>query len=253
MKKTILFLSFIFAISTLSAADNVVAPAVDQTPQPVVQPVAKTAPQAVNSNQQSPLDQWTFFQLGFWFNQPSATANSNVYGIKTGWPISSGYGSVNGLEASWVVAGTDHVQGLQACWVYTGNKEMQGVQASLACNVNKERFRGLQAGLVNVAGNIQGFQPGAVNVSNNVMGVQAAALTNVSNGEVVGAQLGLLNFTHTLNGFQASAFNHSQGKSDGFQLGFVNISNTSGGFQFGIANYIRDAWIPFLPFFNFSF
>ena len=73
-------------------------------------------------------------------------------------------------------------KGLQACWVYNGNKEMQGVQASLICNLNQERFRGLQASIVNVAGNIQGFQPGAVNVSKNVMGMQAAALTNVSNG-----------------------------------------------------------------------
>lgn len=250
MKKTILLLSSLVALSTLSAADNVAVPV--QTPQPIVpivQPVAKT----VSADQQSPLDQWSVFQLGFWFDQPSATANSNVYGIKTGWPISSGQGSVYGLEASWFAAATDHIQGVQACWVYTGNTDMQGVQASLACNVNQNRFRGLQAGVVNVAGDIQGFQPGAVNVANNVMGVQAAALTNVSTGEVVGAQLGLYNYTKTLDGFQASAFNYSKGKSDGFQLGFVNISNTSGGFQFGIANYIRDAWIPFFPFFNFSF
>ena len=82
MKKTISLLSFIFALSTLSAADNVTAPTAVQTPQVVVQPVVKTAPQTVNANQQAPLNQWTFFQLGFWFDQPSATANSNVYGIK---------------------------------------------------------------------------------------------------------------------------------------------------------------------------
>ncbi len=246
MKKTILFLAFIFAFSIISFADEVNAPAAE-TP-------AQTADQSIEPAQQlPPLDKWSCFQLGFWFDQPSSTANSNVYGLKTGWPISSGNGRVNGAEISWLASGTAYIQGVQGCWIYTGNKELQGLQASFICNINQDMLRGLQAGLVNVAGNLQGFQPGGVNVSKDMMGIQAAALTNVATGKVTGTQLGFFNYSQELNGFQASAFNYSAGKSNGFQLGFVNISNTGGGFQFGVANYIKDAWIPFLPFFNFSF
>lgn len=194
-------------------------------------------------------EKWSFIQIGFWFDIPSSTAKSNVYGLKTGWPISSGSGFVNGAEISWLAAATDNLNGLQACWIYTQNKYLTGAQGSFICNINKKGLRGLQAGLVNVSGNLTGFQPGGVNVSKDIDGIQASALTNVAQGTVTGAQFSLVNvINNTLNGFQASAFNTAE-KSNGFQLGLINLSN-SGGAQFGVANYIKDGWIPFMPFFN---
>lgn len=198
--------------------------------------------------QASKKEDWSFIQICFWFGLPTASIHSNVYGLKTGWPISSGTGNVNGAEISWTVAGTDNINGAQGAWVFTQNKNLQGIQAALVCNVNKEDLKGLQAGLVNVSGNLLGFQPGGVNVSKDMAGIQAAAITNVARGTVTGAQFSIVNVTKTLNGFQASAFNSAE-KTSGFQLGLINISK-SGGTQFGVANYIKDGWIPFLPFFN---
>jgi len=194
-------------------------------------------------------EKWSFLQIGFWFDFPSSTAKSNVYGLKTGQPISSGSGFVNGAEISWIVAGTDNLNGLQACWIYNQNKYLTGAQGSFICNISKEGLRGLQAGLVNISGNLTGFQPGGVNVSKDIDGIQAGVLTNVARGTVTGAQFSLVNVINdTLNGFQTSAFNTAE-KSNGFQLGLINLSNSCGA-QIGVINYIKDGWIPFLPFIN---
>ena len=219
------------------------------TPQTQVQTQTQTSDKWAPQPQAAKDEKWSFLQIGFWFDIPSSTAKSNVYGLKTGQPISSGSGFVNGAEISWLVAGTDNLNGLQACWIYTQNRYLTGTQGAFICNINEEGLRGLQAGLINVSGNLTGFQPGGVNVSKDIDGIQAGVLTNVARGSVTGAQFSLVNVTtNTLNGFQASAFNRTE-KSNGFQLGLINISN-SGGAQFGVANYIKDAAIPFLPFFN---
>ncbi|QSH42444.1 hypothetical protein P0136_02730 [Lentisphaerota bacterium ZTH] len=202
-------------------------------------------------HKQKPLDDWTFFQIGFWFDLPTCTADSNVYGLKTGQPISSGYGRVYGAEISWIAAATDDIKGAQGSWIFTKNRTIEGVQASFICNINKEEITGLQAGFVNICGNMLGFQPGAVCVSKDMNGIQAGVLTAYAKGTVTGAQFGMVNVCDQLDGFQASAFNKTK-SSSGFQLGIINVSDKNGA-QFGLVNIIKDGWIPFMPFFNCSF
>lgn len=202
-------------------------------------------------NGKDPLNDWTFFQLGFWFDVPSYTQTSNVYFLKLGCPTSSGIGRVKGNELAIFWAGTDYVEGLQSSFIVCENKRMDGVQASAGFCRSREKLNGLQAcaGL-NMSETTNGFQPGIVNIAGDVNGLQMAAITTISK-DINGAQFSIVNFSKKLNGFQASAVNMADG-GNGVQLGAVNITDKRG-IQFGLINYIKDGWIPFLPIFNISF
>ncbi len=197
-------------------------------------------------------ESWTFFQAGFWFDVPSATTNSNVNGIKSGWPICAGHGKVYGLEISWFASATDNIRGVQTSWVINLSKKMTGLQASwitnvseemtgvqgcFIANVNKEMFTGMQASCVNVAGDYIGFQPAAIlNVTENFKGFQLSPLYNEAK-HLNGVQMSMLNFAES---------------SEGIQFGIMNSSKKEG-MQFGLINYIEDAWIPYMIGFNVKF
>ncbi|MDD5596301.1 MAG: hypothetical protein PHV82_00065 [Victivallaceae bacterium] len=207
---------------------------------------------------------WTFFQIGFWIDVPSSTANSNVYGLKTGWPISTGIGRVCGNEISWFVAGTDEINGLQACFLMcfsefiegiqasggtSLSRDVKGIQASLGVCYNQKELQGLQASVVNISGNLWGYQTGGVNVCDNLMGLQTSAVNCAD--DVDGMQFAFVNVCKKLNGVQASLVNTAK-KSNGVQFGVVNVS-TESGVQFGLVNYIKGAFIPVLPLMNIKF
>ncbi|MFA6104755.1 MAG: hypothetical protein WCV67_19925 [Victivallaceae bacterium] len=209
------------------------------------------AADAADKTGKDPLNEWTFFQLGFWFDVPSYTRNSNVYFLKLGCPTSSGIGRVKGNELAIFWAGTDYVEGLQSSFIVCEDRRMDGVQAALGFCRSRENLNGLQAcGGVNMSETTNGFQPGGVNIAGDVNGLQMAAITNISK-DINGAQFSIVNFSKKLNGFQASAVNMADG-GDGVQLGAVNITNKRG-IQFGLVNYIKDGWVPFLPILNISF
>lgn len=197
-----------------------------------------------------PLSDWTFFQLGFWFDVPSYTRNSNVYFLKLGCPTSSGIGCVKGNELAIFWAGTDYIEGLQASFIVCDSRRMDGVQASFGFCQTRGNLNGLQACAgVNMSETTNGFQPGIINLSGDINGLQMAAVT--ISKDVNGAQFSIVNMSKKLNGFQASAVNVADG-GDGVQLGVVNITNKRG-IQFGLVNYTKDGWVPFLPLMNISF
>ncbi|MDD5699330.1 MAG: hypothetical protein PHH77_12010 [Victivallaceae bacterium] len=197
-----------------------------------------------------PLDDWTFFQIGIWFDVPSSTSNSNVYGLKTGQPFSSGIGRVYGAEISWLAAATDDIIGVQGSWVSCFNEELKGIQAALGVCFSKKELQGLQASSVNICGNLWGIQAGAVNVGGNIIGLQAAAAVNCGE-DINGAQFAFINVCNELTGLQASFVNSAQ-KSRGVQLGFINMSRSSG-IQFGFLNFIKDGFVPWFPVLNIKF
>lgn len=103
---------------------------------------------------------WDFLEFGFWFDVPSSTKNSNVYGIKIGAPFCSGQGKVNGIETAVFCGATENIKGLQACILGSISKRLDGVQFSI---VNYcEEVTGLQLGVVNIAKK-KSFQLGIVN------------------------------------------------------------------------------------------
>lgn len=125
--------------------------------------------------------EWWPFQIGFWPGAPGYVKHSTVRGWKLGVPISSGEGSVLGLESSIGASLTNHVEGLQV-----------GIFANVV-----ERGTGAQAGLVNVAKNYEGAQFGLVNVANN---------TN-SGSWFEGVQFGLINHANDMDGMQFGLLN----------------------------------------------
>ncbi len=101
--------------------------------------------------------------------------------------------------------------------------------------------------------NVYGIKAGAPvsggkGVVNGVEGSVFASLTERVNGVQAS---GLYNDAKEVNGLQFSLVNFASEKG-WLQLGGVNVSQGKG-FQIGIVNYIKDAWIPFLPIINFKF
>lgn len=200
--------------------------------------VSAQAESKKNTPELKPLNDWTFFQIGFFPGIPSGTGNSNVYGLKLGAPMVDGYGRVNGIEPSLLYSGTDYINGIQATWVGPSIcKETYGIQAAWFGPTIAKKVYGLQASCaVNVLDDIIGFQPGAMNYAKNVCGFQAS----------------VVNISDNVCGFQASAVNVAKKEMIGLQLGAVNYSKKSG-IQIGAINYIEDGWVPFTLIFNIKF
>lgn len=168
-----------------------------------------------------PLSDWTFFQLGFVPGYPTGTRYSNVYGLKLGAPMTSGYSRVYGVEPSILYSGTDHIMGVQASWFGPCvGRDIIGVQAGPSCAVAK---------------NVYGFQAGAASVTHNIDGVQA----------------GIVNVAKTVAGAQFAAVNVASEKVEGLQFGVVNYSR-GGACQLGFINIIEDGDLPFMLIFNIS-
>ncbi|MCF6177601.1 MAG: hypothetical protein L3J71_17740 [Victivallaceae bacterium] len=122
---------------------------------PARQVVAKQKTTDIN-----PPEKWDFFQFGVWFDVPSVTRTSNVYGIKIGAPFCSGQGTVKGIETAVFCGATDSITGLQACIITSVTKRIDGLQFSI---VNyAEEVEGLQLGVVNIAKK-KSFQIGILN------------------------------------------------------------------------------------------
>ena len=221
MKKLMLMIAVIFCGAVLVSAQGQ-----DKAAAPAAQPEKK------------PLDQWTFFQLGFFPNFPEGTKNSNVYGLKLGAPMVSGYGRVYGIEPSLLYSGTDYINGIQATWVGPSIcKETYGIQAAWFGPTIAKTVYGIQASCaVNIADEVIGFDPGLVCITKNITGFQASAV----------------NISDKVTGFQASAVNVVREELKGVQLGVVNYSKKSG-CQFGLINIIEDGALPFTIIFNIKF
>ncbi len=196
-------------------------------------------------------EEWTPFQIVFLPGLPSYSRNSNTFGIKSGWPATSGVGRVNGVEISWCYSGTDIINGVQASWLINNNLAMDGLQISWIFNMNRQVFRGVQAScIVNIAGDFTGLQCGGFNLAGDFTGFQPGLLGNVA-GDFNGFQAGLFNVAKNLRGFQMSGVNVAA-EADGFQLGFVNVAKNRG-VQFGLLNIIKGSPLPVFPFFNICF
>lgn len=104
--------------------------------------------------------EWDFLQFGFWFDVPSSTVDTEVYGIKIGAPFCSGKAYVRGIETAVFCGASDNVSGLQACILASVSKKMQGLQFSIV-NYSNE-VSGLQLGVLNIAKD-KSFQIGILN------------------------------------------------------------------------------------------
>lgn len=137
-------------------------------------------------------------------------------------------------------------------------------------NRDKTEVRGLKLGLPMSAGqgivhgseisllcsdtaNISGFQGSlGVTMTKNLNGAQGALLANMLREQGEGAQFGILSFTSkTIRGAQFGLFCYSK-KTEGLQVGLITNADDLADFQVGVLNYNKNAWVPLLPFINFS-
>ena len=182
---------------------------------------------------------WTPFQLGFFPGVPSYVNNSRVIGIKTGWPISGGKNS--------------QLNGLQASIFMNISKELKGFEPAIVFNFNRVKLTGIQAScLFNLAGDVIGIQAGGLNIAKSIIGFQPGVLGCITR-DMTGFQAGLFTIAEKMEGMQASpVFNLMGETSGGFQLGLVNVATKGKGVQLGLINVIKGGKIPFMPFFNMS-
>ncbi len=186
-----------------------------------------------------PRDEWTMFQIGFLPLWPDFTKESNVYGIKLGIPMCSGYGRVYGIEPSILYSGTRYVWGIQATfWGYCLAREVYGIQASSFGPSIATNLKGLQAvGTLGMVENLEGAQIAPVTmVKKKLTGIQFGAV-NLSKDSLTGFQGGAVNIAKKVKGLQFGVFNYSDGKT--FQIGGINI--------------IKNSWLPFMIGINFKF
>jgi hypothetical protein len=114
--------------------------------------------------------------------------------------------------------------------------DVDGAQLSLGFNHSRANFTGIQFGLGNVNyGFILGIQASVlVNVTNYTSGLQASTLLNISKTNLFGFQIGPFNYVKTIYGPKSST-----DLGNGIQIGLINISNEMDGWQFGLINVSR--------------
>lgn len=125
------------------------------------QPQAQAQPTKKVCKKASPYD---IFQLGLWFDQPTDTKYTDVFGLKVGAPICSGDASVYGIETAVICGATREVNGLSACILWSDVEVMNGIQFSIV-NIAK-KCTGLQLSVVNYAED-SSFQLGILNYNKN--------------------------------------------------------------------------------------
>jgi len=209
-------------------------------------PAAAPAAPAATSYENYPV---SYFQIGIWYKFPRSQMESNVIGVKSGWPMCAGTGSVTGLEASWLGSLTQHIIGAQLGWTVAYNHVIEGLQATLITCINRDKFDGVQLSpIFNKAGDMTGLQASSINVSKNFTGFQPAAIMNISD-DLVGFQACfIVNVAKNVTGLQASIINKAE-ESD-CQLGLINVSKK--GFQVGLLNFMDNGFLPCFPIVNFS-
>ena len=227
---------------SLSAKEPVKQTAKKTTVKASVQPSSPRVSQVEKHEQDltvppRPKNKWSIFQIGFAPQWPGFTKVSNVYGLKLGIPMCSGYGRVYGVEPSILYSGTRHVWGIQASfWGVSLAQEIRGIQASSFGPSLASQLIGLQA-------------VGTLGMADHVVGAQIAPVTMCSE-DVTGFQFGVVNMAKPVTGFQAGGVNVAKDVT-GFQLGVVNYAEEKG-LQFGLVNIIKGGFLPFTLIINYS-
>lgn len=189
---------------------------------------------------------------------------------------------MNGLQASSIYNYTgSYTKGMQAAGIFNrAGNDFIGIQASGIFNsvsgilyglqsgiINfaAEKVIGLQAGTVNISGDIIGIKSGVVNLSGNTYGISAgvvnratllwgisAGVVNTTGdsiglvpgvinryGNLIGIGAGVINKGVIINGLNAGVINIT-GQIKGANIGVVNYSDKLNGVSIGLLNICRE-------------
>ena len=187
----------------------------------VSQAIAYDYQETVQQTESQSKGWWPVLQVVFWPGMPPYTEKA-VYGLRTGFPVSGGTGAVDGMEVTPILSYSDYVYGVQISGVMNHSKIAEGFRCGFV-NASTDQAKGWQLSALNL-----NFQ--------NSTGLDLAAV-NLTFKNMRGVQLGIANYAVNQKGVQFGVFNMIEQK----------------GLQFGLINIIQNGWLPFFPFFNFSF
>jgi NTE family protein len=198
---------------------------------------------------------------------PMSNTN-NVYGINLGAMGCKNHNAY-GLQLSPFFNNSKNITGISAAFV-NNTKSVSGILLALYNNVNcKSNSYTLLIGGLNNTNNNSNFNGLQIAILNNINNesnsnsIQFGVINNINlkfnlldKTNLNSAQIGVINNTNSdsnsFTGFQAGLFNRAD-YINGVQIGLYNIANYSSGIQFGLINKMENAWIPYMPFINFSF
>jgi hypothetical protein len=132
--------------------------------------------------------------------------------------------------------------------------ELEGIEAGVVNKV-EERVEGIQVGLASLAGQLYGMQMSDFNRSRGVAGAQIASMFNEAEKRIKGVQrVGIVNLAGEIAGAQIAGIHNQSESVVGAQIGgIVNDAENLAGLQIGILNFNRSGPLPFFPIFNFGF
>jgi hypothetical protein len=200
---------------------------------------------------------WTPVELGITRELQLAGPGSAVYGLR--FDLVSGQNrQVIGLDINGWWGCTDAPSGGIALALAgnEANESFIGLQVAGGLNLMQPMWRtdertcyGAQIAVLANAGDLYGIQRTHDTRGDTIRGLQVGLANGA--GTLEGVQLaGLLAWTTTAYGVQLALFNVAD-SAHGLQLGLVNCTRT-GGLQLGLLNWNDHGLLPMLPLFNFS-
>lgn len=138
-----------------------------------------------------------------------------------------------GLDVGVAGAVQESAYGIQVNAVWNGvDVDMSGAQIALLNTVSANAF-GLQAGILDISGEMTGCQLGLLDFSDDCYGAQLGLFAK--SRDLHGFQLALLDMADDVKGCQLGVFNAAD-DFRGCQLGVFNVADASAGCQLGVFN-----------------
>ncbi|SDL01273.1 hypothetical protein SAMN05421823_104143 [Catalinimonas alkaloidigena] len=132
-----------------------------------------------------------------------------VTGVQIGGAFNLSGAQTQGIQVAGAAnVSVGPVEGVQIGGAYNQSDDVHGLQIGGAANLAKE-LDGIQVG-------------GAVNVAHSGRGLQLAGAYNLARDSLRGAQVGTINYTPVLRGFQLGVINVADTVQTGAMLGLIN-------------------------------
>ena len=185
---------------------------------------------------------WAWSPLGIGIAAPIQLpfVDSDIYGLRLGG-LFGWNADMLGLDASVVSLETERMAGVQAAAFTWTSESVYGIQGAVLANVVDGNVYGLQTSAVNADwGDVLGLQVGVVDYCNSFNGLQVAGF-NWNNLASYGWQTAVANANQDeFVGLSVGAVNYSM-KATGCQIGVVNVGDTMTGCQIGVVNAVQRA------------
>ncbi len=150
--------------------------------------------------------------------------------------------TMTGLQSSLFYNGSNELRGVSLALFGINNaiNGVLGTQIGLIGNFSGQDSSYGQLGLVNYTEGYAGIgQVGVFSFNRGFRGVQFDPLASISFGEIVGAQIGSVNYAEKFTGLQFGLINIAN-EGTGVQFGLINISNALHGVPIGILDIQRN-------------